>query len=144
MKVKIEIFVMLQLFFSKYGYCDTVQLKCDGTRWRKGGELKGKLANGVGSQYPSHYLGTLCIQHYYRWCAHHGWPVVDWTDANRRFKWTRPFSPERRNLICARVPSHFDWPLQNVHSSSFAFTDLHGPFTVDMCPLRFYILWYFY
>jgi len=29
-------------------------------------EVKGKLANGVGSQYPSHYLGTWCIQHYYR------------------------------------------------------------------------------
>jgi hypothetical protein len=23
-----------------------VQLKCDGTRWRTGGEVKGKLANG--------------------------------------------------------------------------------------------------
>jgi len=32
----------------------------------------GKLANGVGSQYPSHYLGTWCIQHYYRWYAHLG------------------------------------------------------------------------
>ena len=51
----------------------TVQLKCDGTRWRTGGEVKGKLANGVGSQYPSHYLGTRCIQRYfYRWCAHLG------------------------------------------------------------------------
>jgi len=49
-----------------------LQLKCDGTRWRMGGEVKGNLANGVGSQYPSHYLGTWCIQHYYRWCAHFG------------------------------------------------------------------------
>jgi hypothetical protein len=31
-----------------------VQLKCDVTRWRTGGEVKGKLANGVGSQYSSH------------------------------------------------------------------------------------------
>jgi hypothetical protein len=30
------------------------------------GEEKGKLANGVGRQYPSHYLGTWCMQHYYR------------------------------------------------------------------------------
>ena len=30
------------------------------------GEVKGTLVNGVGSQYPSHYLGTWCIQHYYR------------------------------------------------------------------------------
>jgi len=43
-----------------------VQLKCDGTRSRMGGEVKGKLTNVVGSQYPSHYLGTWCIQHYYR------------------------------------------------------------------------------
>ena len=49
-----------------------VQLKCDGTRWRMGREEKCKLVNGVGSQCPSHYLGTWCIQHYYRWCAHLG------------------------------------------------------------------------
>jgi hypothetical protein len=48
------------------------QLKCDGIRWRTGGEVKGKLATWVGSQYSSHYLGTWCIQHYYRWCAHLG------------------------------------------------------------------------
>jgi len=29
-------------------------------------EGKGKLAKGVGSQCSSHYLGTWCIQHYYR------------------------------------------------------------------------------
>jgi hypothetical protein len=28
-----------------------VQLKRDGTRWRTGGEVMGKLANGMGSQY---------------------------------------------------------------------------------------------
>jgi hypothetical protein len=47
-------------------------LKCDGTRRRTGGEGKEKLTNGVGSQYSSHYLGTWCIQHYYRRCAHLG------------------------------------------------------------------------
>ena len=50
-----------------------VQLKCDGTRWRTGGKVNGKLANGVGSQYSSHFFGTWCIQHYYRWCAHLGY-----------------------------------------------------------------------
>ena len=35
-----------------------VQLKCDGILWRTGGEVKGKLTNGVGSQYLSHYPGT--------------------------------------------------------------------------------------
>ena len=43
-----------------------VLLKYGGTRRRTGGEVKGKLENAVGSQYPSHYLGTWCIQHYYR------------------------------------------------------------------------------
>ena len=49
-----------------------LQLKCDDTRRSTGGEVKGKLANGVGSQYSSHYLGTWCIRHYYHWCAHLG------------------------------------------------------------------------
>ena len=49
-----------------------VQLKRDDAWWRTGGEVKWKLANGVGSHYPSHYFGTWCIQHYYRWCAHLG------------------------------------------------------------------------
>jgi len=43
-----------------------VQMKCDGTWRRTGGEVRGKLANGVGSQYSSQFLGTRCIQHYYR------------------------------------------------------------------------------
>jgi len=43
------------------------------TRLRMGGEVKEKLANGVGSQYSSYYLGTWCIQHYFCWCAHLGW-----------------------------------------------------------------------
>jgi len=46
--------------------CGRVQLKHDGTRRHTGGEVRGKLANGVGSQYSSNYLGTWCIQHYYR------------------------------------------------------------------------------
>jgi hypothetical protein len=52
--------------------CCTVQLKCDGTVDAREGEVKGKLAKWVGSQYSSHYLGIWCIQHYYSWCAHLG------------------------------------------------------------------------
>jgi hypothetical protein len=37
----------------------------------QGGQVKGKLANGVCS-HSSHYLETWCIQHYYCWCAHLG------------------------------------------------------------------------
>jgi len=49
-----------------------LQLECNGIWWRTGGEVNGKLANGLGSQYTSHYIGTWCIQRYYRWCAHLG------------------------------------------------------------------------
>ena len=66
------------------------------------GEVKGKLANGVGSQYPSHYLGTWCIQHYYRWCRTPRLPVVDWIDApTGRFKCTRPFRRKTKTGFCA-------------------------------------------
>ena len=61
--------VTLTLQNTVFMICDTscrLQLKCDGTLWRTEWEVKGKLANGVGSHYPSHYLGTWCIQHYYR------------------------------------------------------------------------------
>ena len=78
-----------------------VQLKCDGTRWRAGEEVKGKMVNGVGSQYSSHYLGTRCIQHFYRWCAHLGCAVVDWTDGSRRFKWTHPFRRKTKSGLWA-------------------------------------------
>ena len=83
-----------------------LQLKCDGTRWRTGGEVKGKLVNGVDSQYSSHYLGTWCIQHYYRWCSTPRLPVVDWTDAPADLNGLVRFA-ERWNLVSVRVPSHF-------------------------------------
>ena len=95
-------------------------MKCDGTRWRTGGEVKGKPANGVGSQYPSHYLGTWCIQHYYRWCAQLGLPVVDWTDAPRWFKWTRPFRRKTKSGFCA-------WTMTfQTQSTYFSLNSLHG------------------
>jgi len=37
-------------------------------------------------------------------------PVVDWTDAPADLKGLVRF-PERRNLVSACVPSHFNWPL---------------------------------
>ena len=61
-----------------------LHMKCDGTRWRAGGEVKRKLTNAVGSQYPSHHLRTWCIQHYYRWWRTPRLPAVDWTDATHR------------------------------------------------------------
>jgi hypothetical protein len=88
------------------------QLECDGTRPRTGGEVKGKLANAVGNQYPSHYLGTCCIQHYYRWCAHLGCqPSTELTPPPADLNGLVRFA-EWRNVVSARGPSHFDSALQ--------------------------------
>jgi len=78
-----------------------LQLKCDGTWWRMVGKVKGKLANWVGSQYPSHYLGTWCIQHYYRWCAHLGCQQSTELKPHGRYKWTRPFRLKTKSGFCA-------------------------------------------
>ena len=64
------------------------------------------------SHYSSHCLGTWCVQHYYRWCAHLG--------CQQSTELTHPLADlnglvrlaERRNLVSAHVPSHFNWPLQ--------------------------------
>ena len=80
---------------------DGVQLKRGGTRWRTGGEVKGKLANGVATQYPSHFLGTWCIQHYYRRCAHFGCQQSTELTPPGRFKWTRPFRRKMKSGFCA-------------------------------------------
>jgi len=82
-----------------------VQLKCDGTRRHPEGELKGKLANGVGSQYPSLprnvvYPALLPLMRTPQL------PVVDWTEAPADLNGLIRFA-ERRNLVSARVPSHF-------------------------------------
>ena len=75
--------------------------KCDGIRWRTGGEVKGKLMNGVGSQYSSHYLRTWCIQHYYRWCAHLGCASSRLNWRPRQFKLTRSFRRKTKSGFCA-------------------------------------------
>jgi len=89
--------------------CCRVQLKRDGTRWRKGGEVKGKLANGVGSQSPSHrftlprnlvYPALLPLMRTPRL------PAVDWTDTPADLNGLVRFA-ERPNLVSERVPSHF-------------------------------------
>ena len=97
-----------------------IQLKCDGTLWCTGAEVKGKLANGVRSQYPSHYRGT-CIQHCYRRCAHLGCQqsteLTPPADLNGLVRFA-----ERENLVCARVPSHFKRSLLQYARSNVAMT----------------------
>jgi len=91
-------------------FCCRVQLKRDGTRWRTGGEVKGKLANGMGSQYPSlprnlEYPALLSLMRTPRL------PVVDWTDGPADLNGLVRFA-ERQNMVSARVPSHFKHSLQ--------------------------------
>ena len=45
-------------------------------------------------------------------------PVVDWTDAHADLNGLVPFA-ERRNVVSARVPSHFNWPLVQVEDYSW-------------------------
>ena len=77
-----------------------VRLKRDGTRWHTGGEVKGKLANGVCSQY-SHVT------------SEHGVSSITTTDSHtsaassrlnwrpRWLKWTRPFCQKTKSGFCA-------------------------------------------
>jgi hypothetical protein len=73
--------------------------------------VKGKLANGVGSQY-SHTTSELGV---------FGITTVDPHDsaASSRFKWTRPFR-QRNNLVSVRVSSHFKRSIQHSQYSDLA------------------------
>jgi hypothetical protein len=77
-----------------------VQVKCDGSWWSMGGEVKGTLVNGVGSQYPSHYLGTWCI------CittadAHNSAASSRLNWRPHWFKWTCLFRQKMKSGFCA-------------------------------------------
>ena len=94
------------------------------------GKWRGNWRMEWGSQYYSHYLGTLCIQHFYSWCARLGCqqsteltPLVD-----LRVNGLVRFA-ERRNLVSARVPSHFKRSLTPVLSVR----TLHCAHTVHWC-----------
>ena len=89
-----------------------VQLKRDGTRWRTGGEVKGKLTNGVGSQYHPlpRNLVYPALQPLMRTPR---LSVVDWTDAPTDLNGLVRFA-ERQTLVSARVPSHFKRSLQGL------------------------------
>jgi len=97
-------------------YLETWCIQRDDTRWRTGREVKGKVANGVGSQYPSLprnlvYPALLPLMRTPRL------PVVDWTDAPADLNGLVRFA-ERQNLVSARVPSHFKRILQHATPST--------------------------
>jgi hypothetical protein len=77
-----------------------LQVKCDGTRWRMGGEVKGKLTNGVGSQYSyttsEHGVSSITTADAHTSSAS---SRLNWRP--RRFKWTRPFRRKKKSGFCA-------------------------------------------
>ena len=61
-----------------------------GTRWGTGGEVKGKLVNGVGSQY-SHATSERGLSSITQADAHNSATSSRLNWRPHRFKWTRPF-----------------------------------------------------
>ena len=80
--------------------CSRVQLKCDGTRWRTGGEMKEKLAKEVGSQY-SHATSEHGVSSITTADAHTSTASSRLNWRPRRFKWTRPFGRKTKTGFCA-------------------------------------------
>jgi hypothetical protein len=104
-----------------------VQLKCDGAQWRAGGEVKEKLANGVGSQYSSHYLWTSSIT---TADAHTSAASSRLNLRPRLFKWTRLFRRKTKSGFCACVITF------QTHST----TEFHFRFRTHLLILLFSIL----
>ena len=73
---------------------------CGGTRWSSGGEVKGKLANGVGSQY-SHATSERGISSITQADAHTSAASSRLNWHPHRFKWTRPFQGKTKSGFCA-------------------------------------------
>ena len=74
--------------------------ECGGTRWRTGGEVKGKLGNGGGNQY-SHTTSADGVSSITNADAHTSAAssLLNWLP--RRFKWTRPFRRKTKCGFCA-------------------------------------------
>ena len=71
-----------------------------GIRWRTGGEVKGKLANGVGSQY-SHATSERGISSITKADAHTSAASIRLNWRPHRFEWTRPFRGKTKPGFCA-------------------------------------------
>jgi len=77
-----------------------VRLKPDGTLWRTGGQVKGKLTNGVCSQYSyttsEHGVSSITTADAHSSAAG---SRLNWRP--RRFEWTRPFRRKKKSGFCA-------------------------------------------
>jgi hypothetical protein len=76
-----------------------VHLKPDGTRWRTGGEVKGKLANGVGSQY-AHTASEHGVSGVTNADAHTSAASSRLNWRPRRFKWICLFRQKTKSGFC--------------------------------------------
>ena len=86
-----------------------VRLKPYGTRWLTGGEVKGKLENGVCSQYP-HTTSEPGVSSITNADAHTSAASSRLKWRPRRFKWTRPFRWKTKSGFCAcaiRFQTHY-------------------------------------
>jgi len=83
-----------------WSFHDRARLKPDGTRWRMGGEVKGKLVNGVGTQY-SHTTSECGVSSITTADAHTlaAGSQLNWHPC--RLKWTRPFQRKIKSGCCA-------------------------------------------
>jgi len=90
-------------FQSSFHILCRVRLKPDGTRWRTGGEVKGKLANGVDNQY-SHTTSERCVSSITTADAHTSAASSQLNWHPRRFKWTRPFRRKTKSGFWFYVP----------------------------------------
>jgi len=119
MKIKNVIqFIPKTNFRSKPASC-RVRLKPDGTRWRTGGEVMGKLANGAGSQY-SHTTSERGVSNITNADAHTSAASSRLNRRPRRFKWTRPFRRKTKSGFCAcaiTFQTHYTFIRLYVHSS---------------------------
>ena len=98
--VQMSLFCFVSLFGETVNCSGRVRLKPDGTRWRTGWEVRGKLANGVGSQY-SHTTSECGVSSITNTDAH---TAADSSRLNwrpRRFKWTRTFQRNTETGFCA-------------------------------------------
>ena len=97
-----------------------VRLKPEGTRWRTGGEVKGKLANGVSSQY-SHTTSERGVSSITTADAHTSAASSRLNWRPHRFKWTRPFRRKTKSGFCAcaiTFQTHYTHETEIVNTST--------------------------
>jgi hypothetical protein len=113
-----------QSLVAQHTFC-RVHLKRDGTRWRTGGKLKGKLANGVGTLHTTseHGVSSITTADAHTSAASNR---LNWRP--RRFKWTRPFRRKTKSGFCACA---ITFQTQSNTSNSYSTWSVH---IVDRVP----------